>query len=55
MKNRKFLFNACALVGVGLVTGVYLSEHGSESGISLLGSAQAQEAAYKEEPLVSPT
>jgi ribonuclease Z len=51
--QRKLLLGALVLFAAGIATGLYFAD--MNGGFSLLQSAQAQEAADKEEPLVSPT
>ncbi len=51
--NRNLLLGALSFTGIGIAIGLYLSD--SNEGFPAVPSAQAQDAANTDEPLVSPT
>ena len=51
--NRNLLLGALVFLGTGIAIGLYLAD--TKDGLPVIPSAQAQEAAKKEEPLISPT
>jgi ribonuclease Z len=51
--HRKLFVVSIAFLGVGIMAGLYLAEHGGS--LSIVQSADAQESPTKDAPLVSPT